>query len=876
MQYRKKIVTHILCALIGLCLSEAVLAQQSWTMKHIDIPTRWAKDVDPENVLPEYPRPQMVRTNWENLNGLWQYAITSNGVKKPSVYQGSILVPYPVESSLSGVMKSLQPDQLLWYKRKIEKPAMKSNERLLLHFGAVDWQCTVYINGKEIGQHQGGYQSFSFDITKMLSVGINELVVRVKDPTNKGINPHGKQLLYPFYTSYTPSSGIWQTVWMEKVPVQYISALTITPDVDRSLVNILVSSKSNTPVRLKVEGKTVNGTTNKQISIPLTDPKLWSPDKPYLYDFTVTMGNDEVKSYFGMRKVSIEKDNNGIERIFLNNKYTYNLGLLDQGFWPDGLYTAPTDAALKFDIQAAKAMGFNTIRKHVKVEPARWYFYCDKLGILVWQDMVPPGNDSKEARVEFEKENKEIISQLHNYPSIITWVLFNEGWGAYDQGRLTKWLKQLDPSRIVNGHTGENYYAASPWEDSLKWPNSDLTDIHNYSFPEMPPHLAGKAMVLGEFGGIGGFPIEGHLWNDAVQGFAYTNVSASAMSAEYKKLIDSLKQLQEAGLSGSIFTQPYDVESEVNGLMTYDRDLIKLPLEQIRNVNGTIVPTAKNYASATKGFSITVIDTEDIDREYPERLSEFQKGRTDSSFLRRLALMAHRLKDNDNAKKISAEYIMQIKNPFTLNNLSFIKLFTKSTDDPGFSFLVKNGPAVDRILGPNEARTAIKVIIFNQELKKYAKDKQTKPDWQQLEKKLTDKYGQIGEEILWNTQSKYALSVKDWQMAHDVARKLINKYGQFVTAGELNAYAWRLFEQVDDKNMLTDALSWSKRSIDETNEPKFIDTYAHLLQKLGRTREAISWQEKAVRALPNDPDLANALAKMKKGEPTWTEVAKGH
>ncbi len=854
-----------------LCLGIAETHAQHWQKKPTLIETRWAKDVDPTNVLPEYPRPQMVRAEWENLNGLWQYAITSNTVKKPYTYQGDILVPYPIESALSGVMKSLQPDQLLWYKRKIERPAIRSGERVLLHFGAIDWHATIYINGKYIGEHKGGYQNFSFDVTSALRTGTNEVLIKVYDPSNKGVNPCGKQLLFASGsgTSYTPSSGIWQTVWMEKVPAQYISGIVITPDVDRSTVNITVRSKVNAAIQLQADGKTLNGKTNTEITVPINNVKLWSPDDPYLYNLKISLGQDVVQSYFGMRKIEVKKDDKGIERIFLNNVYTYNLGVLDQGFWPEGLHTAPTDAALKFDIAAAKAMGFNTIRKHIKIEPARWYYHCDKLGMMVWQDMVQPGNDSKEAKAEFEKETKENLLQLHNYPSITTWVLFNEGWGTYDQARLTKWVKQSDPSRIVNGHSGENYYNASPLEDSLKWANSDLTDIHHYSEPEMPPSLPGKAMVLGEFGGIGDFSIEDHAFNDAVWSYAYVRIPASAMSTEYRKLINTLKELEEKGLSGSIYTQPYDVEGEHNGLLTYDRKIIKLPIDELKQINALLIPAAKNYIEATKDFSAAVVDTANIDKEYPDRLSAFKSGRRDSLFLRRLALMANRLKDNENASLVSAEYIRQMKDPFSLNNLRFIKFFTKRTTDPAFQFLFKNEKAVNRILGDDQASKTLKIVIFGQELKKYAVDKNGKPDWDKLHKEITAKYGQLGEEMVWYAQAKHALFTKDWNNTFFLVKQLMQKYGKSVSAGDLNAYAWGMFEQVSDRKLLTEALSWSRKSIELDNEPRFKDTYANLLYKLGYGKEAIVWQEKAVAALPNDSELLKSLEKMKKGEPTW-------
>jgi beta-galactosidase/beta-glucuronidase len=513
--------TFLLLLILVTANNQCLQAQVIYKTKKITIPTRWTNEVSPKNVLPDYPRPQLVRKQWQNLNGLWDYAITEKKVGTPKGYNGKILVPYPLESALSGVQKSLQPTQNLWYRRLFQSPSLKSGERLLLNFGAVDWQATVFINGKQIGEHTGGYTGFTFDVTDALKKGNNEVVVKVFDPTDQGIGPHGKQVLRPQNIYYTPSSGIWQTVWMEVVPIANIRSLTITPNIDKSQVEITVNSAVKSTVQLIVEGRTIESTSNVMIVVPVKNAKLWSPTSPYLYDFIAKLGNDIVKSYFGMRKVSIQKDEQGVDRIFLNNKYTYNLGTLDQGFWPDGLYTAPTDAALSFDIKAIKAMGFNTIRKHIKVEPARWYYHADKLGMLVWQDMVNPNQGLSEgSKAEFERESQEMLVQLHNYPSITTWVLFNEKWGQYDQERLTKWIKKTDPSRLVNGHSGEYLYVnkvlRSPSPDA--YISADMTDVHSYPNPMLPIKQQNKVQVCGEFGGIG-VPIEGHLWDDLVAGW---------------------------------------------------------------------------------------------------------------------------------------------------------------------------------------------------------------------------------------------------------------------------------------------------------------------------------------------------------------------
>lgn len=570
-------------------------SQSSWKMQPVAIQTRWAKQVNPADVLPEYPRPQMVREQWVNLNGLWQYAITDKAAKQPSSFDGEILVPFPVESALSGVKKPVLPAQRLWYKRSFDRPATKEGERVLLHFGAVDWQTKVYVNGKEAGQHTGGYQNFSFDITSLLVNGRNELVLDVYDPTDQGPNPHGKQVLAPKGIRYTATTGIWQTVWMETVPAVAISGLVITPEVDGGYLSLTVHTAGDTDYTIEATASadskmagSVKGAANQLLKLPLRNARLWSPEDPFLYDLSVKLVKngavkDQVRSYFGMRKIEIKKDAQGQERIFLNNGYTYNLGVLDQGFWPDGIYTAPTDEALRFDIAAIKGMGFNTIRKHIKIEPARWYYHADKLGMLVWQDMVTCASLEQDAKAAFEAENEANINQLYNYPSIVCWVLFNEGWYTYDQPRLTQWLQQRDHTRLINGHTGENYGKDGPQDLAGKWANSDLTDIHDYPGPGIAPALPGKARVLGEWGGVG-VPVKGHQWN-AAAGWGYVKITPSEMVDKYSSMVKRLKTYETAGQSGSIYTEPFDVEIEENGLITYDREVVKVPLEILRRIH---------------------------------------------------------------------------------------------------------------------------------------------------------------------------------------------------------------------------------------------------------------------------------------------------
>lgn len=588
--------------LAGMCVGSLAHSKE-WQMQPLQIQTRWATSVDPEHALPEYPRPQLVRGNWQNLNGLWDYAITPKGGQVPRVFDGEILVPYPIESALSGVRKPLLPDQLLWYRRTFTVKPSAASERTLLHFGAIDYQATIFVNDREVGAHTGGYQNFELDVTDATKPGTNTLLVKVFDPTDSGPNPHGKQTLKPQGIEYTASSGIWQTVWLERVPATYIRRLKLLPEVSSSQLRLEVDvggDKADYEIdAVARSGKTVVATQRLRLlegssaEIPIKDPRLWSPDDPFLYDLQVRLLKgtkivDQVQSYFGMRKIELKKDESGVPRIFLNDRFTYNLGTLDQGFWPESLHTAPTDAALRFDIETFKQMGFNTIRKHIKVEPDRWYYYCDKVGMLVWQDMVPPANDSAEARAEFESEVKENISQLYNHPSITTWVVFNEGWGAYDQERIDRLVKQLDGSRLVSGHSGSSMITDSgtlkTYTVGFAGATSDINDFHTYPDPVLSVVNPDKAQVIGEYGGVG-VPIEGHIWSPTAEGWGYIKISQLDLAAKYQEMIKKLKDFEAQGLSGSIYTQPYDVETELNGLMTYDRAVVKIPLAELSQMN---------------------------------------------------------------------------------------------------------------------------------------------------------------------------------------------------------------------------------------------------------------------------------------------------
>jgi len=555
----------------------AQAAQTGWQPVSGSLMTRWAAEVSPTNALPEYPRPQLVRNDWLNLNGLWDYAITPSTTTETTNFSGQILVPFPVESPLSGVMLRLDETSTLWYHRHFAVPKAWAGQRVRLHFGAVDWSARVSINGRPAGQHRGGYDAFTFDITDSLRWnGDEEIVVAVEDPTD-GDQPHGKQSRKSENIFYTPTSGIWQTVWLEPVPRLCLDDLRLQPDIDRELVRIKAAVGSQLE-SLKVEVVVlssnrevarVTGPVNREFNLPVPKPHLWSPNDPYLYDLQVTIKDgdrviDSVTSYFGMRKIALKKDEEGETRIALNGQFTFQMGALDQGYWPDGLYTAPTDAALRFDIETLKSYGFNLARKHVKVEPDRWYYWCDKLGLLVWQDMPSGKNTTAESRLQFETELQRMVEGRGNHPSIIVWVLFNEGWGQYDTERLVPWLKSIDPSRLVDN--------ASGWTDKRV---GDMVDMHSYPGPESPQHDPERAAVLGEFGGLGiGLP--GHTWSGKSWGYQ-PMPDIETLNKHYGELSERVHKLNYSyGLSAAIYTQTADVETECNGILTYDRATNKL------------------------------------------------------------------------------------------------------------------------------------------------------------------------------------------------------------------------------------------------------------------------------------------------------------
>lgn len=591
----------LLAGLLSLCSSALAQGQNDakpWKPVEGKLMSKWAKDVDPKNPWPEYPRPTMVREKWQNLNGLWDYAILptnqSDTIVKPD---GQILVPFPVESALSGVGRRVSPDQTLHYKRTFTVPAdWRTNEqRVLLHFGAVDWHAVVHVNGKNVGEHKGGYDPFSFDITDHLQDGDNSISVDVKDPTDTGGQPRGKQWNDPHGIWYTPTTGIWQTVWMEPVPKAYFKYARVTQATKSGQVSFATSVGYGNGAPLgtnpKISGTiTANGKVVADIegnSARVRNPQLWSPESPTLYNYKLRIEalgvSDTVEGYLAFRDVELAKDDSGVHRFFLNGKPTFMFGPLDQGFWPDGLYTPPNEAAMKFDIEAAKLMGCNMLRKHVKVESERFYYLCDNLGIMVWQDMPSPffktgtpkptdenfhqPAQSDEWKANYKAELDEMLEDFGHHPSIVMWVPWNEGWGQNDLAwskEMVDYTKQSDPSRLVN--------CASGWTDTG---NGDMLDIHIYPGPATTTLQKDRAVVLGEYGGLG-LPIDGHTWQKK-DNWGY--VSYKSKEEVTKAYLDQLRQIPmliAQGLAAAVYTQTTDVEIETNGWLTYDREVWKI------------------------------------------------------------------------------------------------------------------------------------------------------------------------------------------------------------------------------------------------------------------------------------------------------------
>ncbi|MFE2508222.1 PA14 domain-containing protein [Streptomyces naganishii] len=560
-----------------------------------ELRTKWADDVTPANAHREYPRPQLTRSAWKSLNGTWQFAAAKAG-EQPPVGQSlaeRILVPYPVESQLSGIERH---EDRMWYRRTFTVPPtwrIGSGKRLQLNFGAVDWQAEVYVNGTKVAEHQGGYDKFSADITDALKPGrTQELIVGVQDPTDAqgGANPPlGKQRLDPSGIWYTPTSGIWQTVWLEPVARDHVDQLKLTPDVGAGTLTVEPRGVRD-GVRITAtaydgrrEVATATGRTGAPLTLRIPHARLWSPDDPFLYDLKVSVGGDRVGSYFGMRSVAVQKVN-GVPRTMLNGKPVFMMATLDQGFWPDGLYTAPSDEALAYDLKMHKKMGFNAVRKHIKVEPDRWFYWADRLGLMVWQDMpaMTAGVDpSTAARAEYEREMKQMIDEHISSPSVVMWVVFNEGWGQYDVGRVASQAKSWDPTRLVNNMSGLNLGADGG--------AGDIMDEHGYPSPALPPHPDGRrALVSGEYGGLG-LAVPGHAWS--VQQ-SYVDVDSSTYTDDYLRKLAEVHALACRGGNGAVYTQISDVEGELNGLMTYDRKVVKPDVGRLRAAQKALIDDA--------------------------------------------------------------------------------------------------------------------------------------------------------------------------------------------------------------------------------------------------------------------------------------------
>ena len=586
--------------------------------------TRWAADVDPACPLPEYPRPQMVRAGWVNLNGLWEYAIVPREQRSVEVFDGRILVPFAIESALSGVGRPLQPDQRLWYRRTFAHPLAAAGQRVLLHFGAVDYQCAVWVNDRHVGGHTGGYLPFTFDITDALIAGDNELRVAVWDPTDTGLQQRGKQVLRPGQIWYTAVSGIWQTVWLEVVPARYIAGLKITPDLDAGTVTVAVDLAGEGEAADALRVAVYDGglpvaevrTAEAEVTLAIAQPVAWHPDAPHLYDLVVQAGDDTITSYFAMRKFSLARAPDGHVRFHLNNEPLFLYGPLDQGYFPDGLYTAPTDEALRFDIETTKKIGANLIRKHVKVEPARWYYHCDRLGMLVWQDMPNGGRPVSNAttvlalafdwrqcddrrlaargragegnRRQYRAELQEMIAHLYNVPCIAAWAPFNEGWGQFRAKEIAAWVKELDPTRSVDH--------ASGWFDQG---GGDYRSLHIYRLRLRERRLRrdGRAFVISEFGGYG-LPVDGHVWKSGERFSIRFFATPAALTEAYLALVENeLRPLIARGLMAAIFTQTTDVESEINGYLTYDRAVEKMPAARLAAAHRELIAQPRHAVS---------------------------------------------------------------------------------------------------------------------------------------------------------------------------------------------------------------------------------------------------------------------------------------
>ena len=606
------VVIIIISIILFKLLSKNEKENWKWSPKGAKIKTKWGPKLNPEKVWQEYPRPQLERKEWLNLNGPWLYSIRKTSWTKPKRYDGKILIPFPIESSLSGVMKRLSENQTLWYEKTINIPANWTNKNILLHFGAVDWKCELYLNGFNIGEHTGGYTSFYFDITKYLRKENNKLVLKVIDKTEKSYQPAGKQNTTTKGIWYTPISGIWQTVWLEPVDKYYIENIKLNNDFDNKEIKITfkINANKKLPINfiLKYKNKLIGkyeGKTNEEISIKILkkDFHPWSPYNPNLYVIYAQLYStnnyiyDSIKSYITIRKIESKKDSNGYLRIYLNNKPIFNMGTLDQGYWPDGLYTPPSEEAMIYDIQKLKDLGFNTIRKHVKIESYRYYYQCDKIGMLVWQDM-PSGDVNgsiwnatimnggvDKARTQVSKNNYykewgEIIDNLKFFQCIIVWVPFNEAWGQFDTEKVVQFTRKKDPSRLINAASGGNHRKCG-----------DFLDLHNYPEPDQYLFSYDLINVIGEYGGLA-LEIKNHTWKEKSWGYEELSTK-DELTFFYKEYIEMLVEYTKMGFSAAIFTQTTDVELEINGLMTYDRKEIKVFENEIKEANVKVIKSLK-------------------------------------------------------------------------------------------------------------------------------------------------------------------------------------------------------------------------------------------------------------------------------------------
>ncbi|MEV6637512.1 LamG-like jellyroll fold domain-containing protein [Actinoplanes sp. NPDC051470] len=590
-------------------------AAAAWHKGTPPISTPWTDEVGPDNALPEYPRPQLTRDAWQNLNGVWQFAKANAGEAPPvgRALNERVLVPYPIESALSGIQRH---EDRMWYRRTFTVPTAWEGKRLVLHFGAVDYDAKVWVNGTQVATHRGGYDGFSVDVTNALKgKGPQELIVWAEDLVDATGQPIGKQRRQSDRgIFYLGSSGIWRTVWMEPVAASSIESLKTTPDITAGALKLTARTVNGSGLTVKAVARNaaggivgqVTGAADTQLTLPVRNPKLWSPDNPYLYTLEVQLLSgstpvDTVGSYFGLREVSKKAGADGKLRIALNGKILFNLATLDQGFWPDGLYTAPTDAALKFDLEAHKTLGFNAVRKHIKVEPDRWFYWADKLGLMVWQDM-PSSNTGPipaEWRGQFEAELHEMVAEHDSWTSIVGWIPFNEGWGEWnreDTGRIAESVKAQDPTRLVNAHSGVN--CCNSKGDSGK---GDVIDFHEYNDggPASPAPDSVRVSIDGEHGGFG-LEVPNHMWFGEGHGYADLFPDSAALTRRYvTNEQDTITAAQRCGISGSIYTQITDVEHEVNGFYTYDRQVEKMDFTKVRNVNKRIIRESDGSAGNT-------------------------------------------------------------------------------------------------------------------------------------------------------------------------------------------------------------------------------------------------------------------------------------